>query len=322
LSFTDAKSVDDCIYQYINLSEKVFKRDQVMTGVIPTGDNRCRFDVEILQKVIQDLVKAELNDVDATMAEVGNDSGRNNTCPTFVVATSANNADGPAIIFRSYDYVGYSANKCKIWQAAHCTSAAPSFFKPMFIEIPAPGGWYLDDGLRHNNPSQLAQDEDRRMWPTVKRFCVVSIGTGQQRNVEFIDIKDSDIPTVGSSKPSKVRSALSRLPGVKTLKSTKNAPGGVMELGKIGKATVEMSTSAEPIHQALLKLAKSTDPDLQFPYHRFNIDRGMETIGLEEWKTRVRMAEFTRRYLMEEEGETKRNACVQDLLKPPPVERT
>jgi predicted acylesterase/phospholipase RssA len=300
------------------LSEQVFKRDQVLTGVIPTGDDRCRFDAGILESVIQNLVKDKLKDVNAIMAE-NVEEGRK-ACPTFVVATSASNADGPAVIFRSYDCVGHSANKCKIWQAARCTSAAPSFFKPMFVEIPSPGGWYLDGGLRNNNPSQLAQYEAHLIWPTVKRFCAVSIGTGRQRNVEFVDIKDLDIPKATNSKGA-MRSILSRIPGRNTLDSVKNTPRGVIELAKIAKATVAMSTSAEPIHQTLLKSANSTDPERRFPYHRFNVDRGMETIGLEEWKARVRIAELTQRYMREEEGETKRNACAHDLLKPPPVER-
>ena len=191
------KSVEDCIAKYIKLSERVFKRDQVVAGIIPTGDDCCRFDAEILETVVKELIEEELKDADAIMADAGEDR-----CPTFVVATSASNADGPAVIFRSYGCKGYNANKCKIWQAARCTSAAPSFFKPMFVEIPAPGGWFLDGGFRHNNPSQLALDEAHRLWPTVKRFCLVSIGTGRQRNVEFVDIKDSDVPNDNESKSS------------------------------------------------------------------------------------------------------------------------
>jgi hypothetical protein len=157
------------------LSERVFKRDQVVAGVIPTGDNCCRFDAEILETVVKELIEEELKNADALMADT-----REGRSPTFVVATSTSNADGPAVIFRSYGCKGYNANKCKIWQAARCTSAAPSFLKPMFVEIPAPGGWFVDGGLRHNNPSQLALDEAHRLWPTVKRFCLVSIGTGRQ----------------------------------------------------------------------------------------------------------------------------------------------
>ena len=247
------------------------------------------------------------------------DSGSSNSesCPTFVVATSTAVAEGPAVLFRSYGCEGFNANKCAIWQAARCTSAAPSFFRSMFVEVPAPGGWYIDGGLRHNNPSQLALDEARRIWPTIKRFCLVSIGTGRQKNVQFVDIKDSDTPKAKSS----LGSVLSRMPGVSILRTVKNTPSGLMELKKIGKACVDLSTSSEPIHQAIFRLANSPDTDLQFPYHRFNVEKGMEFIALEEWKAKVRIGELTEQYMREGEGEVKRNRCVNDLWKPAKVER-
>jgi len=190
----------------------------------------------------------------------------------------------------------------------------------MFVDVPAPGGWYVDGGLRHNNPSQLALDEARRIWPIVKRFCLVSIGTGRQKNVEFVDIEYSHAPKPKNSK-SPIRSALSRIPGAKLFRTVKNTPSGLMELKKIGKACVDMSTSSEPVHEAILRIATSRDPDQRFPYYRFNVEKGMESIGLEEWKAKVRMGELTAQYMRTGEGQMKRNTCVQDLWKPAAVER-
>ena len=61
-----------------------------------------------------------------------------------------------------------------------------------------------------------------------------------------------------------------------------------MEL-KISKAYVDMSTCSEPVHETMFLTANSTDSDLQFPYHRFNVEKGMECIGLGKWKAKVRM---------------------------------
>src|SRR5690348_8463487 len=100
-------------------------------------------------------------------------SERRRSCPTFVVATRASSAEGPAVIFRSHNCKDYDADECAIWEAARCTSASPSFFKPMFVRIPPrPGQWFLDGGLRHNKPSQLAIAEAKHIWPTVKRVCL------------------------------------------------------------------------------------------------------------------------------------------------------
>ena len=225
-----------------------------MAGNIPTGDDRCRFDATVLENVIKQLIEKKLGDPGAYMAELGSSDSK--PCPTFVVATSAANAEGPAVLFRSYTCEGYNANKCAIWQAARCTSAAPSFFKRMFIDVPAPGGWYIDGGLRHNNPSQLALDEAHRIWPTVKRFCLVSIGTGRQKNVEFVDIKDSDAPEAINSE-SLVQSILSLMPGINIIQTVKNTPAGVKELKKIAKACVDMSTNSEPVHQTIFRLSTS-----------------------------------------------------------------
>jgi patatin-like phospholipase/acyl hydrolase len=225
------------------------------------------------------------------MAEVA--SFGSQPCPTFVVATSAADADGPPVLFRSYACKRFNADKCAIWQAARCTSAAPSFFRPMFVDVPAPGGWYVDGGLRHNNPSQLALDEVARIWPTISRFCLVSIGTGQQNNVEFMAIEDSHTPKEAKSKVS-VLSPLTGFPGAKILRKFLNTPTGFKELQKIAQACVEMSTSSEPVHQAIFRQANSRYRDLRFPYYRFNVEKGMDSIGLQEWKARVRIGELTR----------------------------
>lgn len=190
-------------------------------------------------------------------------------------------------------------------------------FKPMFVDIPASGGWYIDGGLLHNNPSQIALEEAHRIWPIVMRFCIVSIGAGLQKNVEFIDIKDSDAPK------GKAQSTLyAMFPPIlrnKIVQMVKNTPTGVIALKKIGQAYVDMSTSSEPIHESVFKLANSAEFDLRFPYHRFNVERGIDSIGLEEWNA-MRIAELTGQYMRESEVEMKRNRCVQDLWEPVQVE--
>src|SRR5437667_6244003 len=116
-----------------------------MTNVVST-----QLFLKTLSKVSS---RKKLGDANASMADMGSSNFK--LCSTFVVATSAANAEGPAVLFQSYTCEGYNANKCSIWQAARRTSAAPSFFRKMFVDVPAPGGWYIDGGLRHNNPTQL-----------------------------------------------------------------------------------------------------------------------------------------------------------------------
>src|SRR5277367_137836 len=298
----------------MKLSEKVFNHDHLLFRVLPTGENGVRFDASILEEVLQNLVEEKLNDKDAHMAETS--AADCTPCPTFVVATSAAAGQGPPILFRSYNSEDNDADNCPIWKAARATSAAPSFFDPIFIDLPAPGAWYVDGGLRYNNPSQVALDEAHQIWPRVKRFTVVSIGTGRQSHVEFVNIKDSQPPQKSSK--SLFSRMISAVPGASAIK---NMPAGINELANVGKACVDMSTSSEPTHQAMLKLAFTTDSQARFPYYRFNVETGMNSIGLEEWKANVRIGELTRQYMREETRKVERIACVQYLIRPAPVER-
>lgn len=78
-------------------------------------------------------------------------------------------------------------------------------------DVPAPGAWHVDGGLRYNNPSQLALQEAQDIWPRVKRFTILSIGTGRQSNVEFVTIKDVQPPKETST--SVIGRIVSRIPG-------------------------------------------------------------------------------------------------------------
>src|SRR5947207_15596085 len=101
----------------------------------------------------------------------------------------------------------------------------------------------------------------------------------------------------------------------------KNPLKGLMKLKSIAERVVELSTSSEPIHQRLSYKSNSRDPEQKFTYYRFNVERGMDGIGLEEWKTMVRIEELTVRYMGEGDTERKKKACAEILWKPYQVER-
>jgi predicted acylesterase/phospholipase RssA len=286
------------------LSSEIFNIDRVIGGVIPTGDDKCRFDASILERVVKELVKEKLNDENASMAEIATTDSGHGICPTFVVATSGVSGEGPAVLFRSYESTEEDSDECPIWQAARATTAAPSFFKPMFVSTPPPGAWYVDGGLRHNNPSQLALHEAHSIWPEINRFCLVSIGTGRRQNVELVKYESTSL----------FSSLFHWVPGSRTVR-------GFNEVKNIAKATIAMSTSSEPVHDAVHRLATSPDPDQCFPYHRFNVVSGMDSIDLEEWKANVRIGMLTQDYMRTDESKKKRKDCVKDLIALAAVER-
>jgi predicted acylesterase/phospholipase RssA len=289
----------------------VFEVDQVLNGEIPDGDDQRRFDYQKLESAVQSLVERRLNDPNAIMADTNQSPAAKNV-PTFVVATKGLHADGPPTLFRSYQCRGHNADKCAIWEAARATSAAPTFFKSIRIEEPPPGATFVDGGFLYNNPAELALSEAHRIWTTVKYFCLVSVGTGRLKSVKVVDVRhrratnDSHLSNV---RPSNRR----RVEEIESL--------GLSTLRKIGEICVQLATSSEPVHDRLFKQSESHDPDKQFPYHRFNVERDMDEIELQEWDQMELIGEHTAAYMEEVEGESKQNKCVQELMNPPPRQR-
>ena len=171
--------------------------------------------------------------------------------------------------------------------------------------------------LTHNNPAELALLEAQRIWSSVKKFCLVSLGTGQLRSVKVVDVRSSEISrgsTSGNARSSSLRSSKRR-------RVQESSSEGSAALIKIGEMCVQLATSSEPAHQRLFRLSQSNDPDKQFPYHRFNVERNMHEIELQEWDQMDAIGSHAARYMDECEGESKRDHCVHDLMNSPPIER-
>lgn len=93
-------------------------------------------------------------------------------------------ASGKAEVLRNYESLHPTAEnyRCRIWEAASATAAAPMYFKNVtFAEM---GEKFCDGGLRRNNPIHEALSEVYREkeWQTKKIGFILSIGTGVTRN--------------------------------------------------------------------------------------------------------------------------------------------
>lgn len=62
--------------------------------------------------------------------------------------------------------------------AARATSAAPSYFEPVKVQMPIASYSFVDGGVVANNPAMCAYVEAKKMFPAGKAFLVVSLGTG------------------------------------------------------------------------------------------------------------------------------------------------
>jgi len=280
--------------------------DQVICGKVPTGDDQCRFDYHVLEAAIKTIINERLGDEDHPLSAIQPSPYRQ--CATFVVACSALNASATPTVFRSYNGENVRVSKCLIWQAARATTAAPLYFKE--IEFGNPPIPYVDGGFGHNNPSEIGLSEAKELWPAITQFCLVSLGTGRSTAIEIGNISEShgDIEKQRSFFQ-QLMSSLPDLgkwiPGWKTVKAF---PPGVITLLSMARALASLVTNSEEVNRRLSKNSA------ELVYFRFNVDRDVGDIGLEDWKMQKHITAHTAAYLGEPETEQKRLSCVKYLI--------
>jgi hypothetical protein len=82
----------------------------------------------------------------------------------------------------------------------------------------------------------------------------------------------------------------------------------------IAQACVQLGTNSEFVHQRILGQVNNVGSTIPLLYYRFNVDRDMQNIALQEWNKAEEMAAHTAAYMQEGERVVRRNRCVQDLI--------
>jgi predicted acylesterase/phospholipase RssA len=230
---------------------------------------------------------------------------------TFVVAKMEGNVDALPTIFRSYTVLGEPKTKCAIWEAARATTAAPTFFKSMNIGTPSIP--YIDGGLGANNPSRLALAESRSIWGLDTKVCLLSIGTGHQRGVSVVSESqlEKDFETQQSMFKA-IQSSLSSISSkIPVWKTAAKIPDGLLALLKMANALQSVATDTESTHETLQNEAEG-----KFPYFRFNVERDVGDIGLQDWKKQQALTTNTIAYLRESDSKKKKIECSRVLTDP------
>ncbi|XDG03671.1 hypothetical protein ABKA04_003286 [Annulohypoxylon sp. FPYF3050] len=179
--------VDDCIKQYLIISNKVF------------GPFRIPF----LQNYSGDDLSESYDYMESGMPSwIGDEERVNKTCKVAVTSirnggANSHSSKGVDILylFRSYDsatrYIDGEINprvldrsKLHMNESSRATTAAPTYFPPLKMR----GRLFMDGGILANNPSQIALNEATRMCnephynkskkPIRHPLVLVSIGTG------------------------------------------------------------------------------------------------------------------------------------------------
>ncbi|KAH5254819.1 hypothetical protein HBI70_191230 [Parastagonospora nodorum] len=173
------------------------------------------------------------------------------------VLTSLKNALGLPRILSTYDP---NDRTTRIWEALRATSAAPTFFEEM--QFGTPKVTYLDGGVGFNNPCAEVDYAAKALWEGRSIGVVVSVGTGLQS-----------------------------IPSVKKIASW--LPFGLGTDISLASALAGMATSTARVDNELKRMYYNSDTK----YYRFDVDRGLANISLEQWMKEDEMAALTEQYM-------------------------
>ncbi|RDW62196.1 hypothetical protein BP6252_11629 [Coleophoma cylindrospora] len=253
-------SVPQARREYVRIAEQVFSRPSL-------SPNKNAFDSQKLEKAIKELLGNDRSEEKMLQKDGG--------CKVFVCAVPQQDVKartGPRL-FRTYKVRENASFNCTIWEACRATSAAPAYFAPIKIGHEGEQETFVDGGLGYNNPIEQVLEEARRVFPRRKVACVVSIGTGVARVIEF--------PNSPKTSPIKLINALKEM-------------------------ATESDTTAEKVHKRFQNV-KDT-------YFRFSVDRGLQGVGLEEWKELPKVRTYTTDYLVGQKLSEQVDQVVQALL--------
>ena len=284
--------VRDCINAYIRLADKVFTKEH--HRVDWKGNVQGRFDHDTLETVIKDVIKEAGYPKDALLKDEST-----NACRVFV-SCQAPKASSCADAMRLNSFVcalsdrlntlvtftSYKAprvdrellDQATILQACRATSAASSFFDPLVMRIGRPGEDYedrfIDGALGYNNPIRQLWTEAGDVWGGP------------------LDGKIACVVSIGTGKPA---------------------------LGDFGPSVLDMGKRLVVVSTESDKTAGQFYNDHRYGlvrshrYYRFNVEHGLEKIGLEEAREKSVIIRATKDYLKDGEVFDKMENCSEKL---------
>jgi hypothetical protein len=198
----------------------------------------------------------------------------------FVCAVPALHVNKEPKLFRTWSADRNPGYNCTIWEAGRATSAAPTFFKRIYIGNPGMQEEFVDAGIGCNNPVQyLVQEAQREFGPKREVACIVSIGTGKPKVAGF------------------------------------KAPGLFQRMLPLDliKVLTAISTDSE----AVALVMETRYQHCNGLYHRLNVERGLEQVSLGEWEKLGEVTTHTMEYLCADEISQKLDMIVHALLREP-----
>ena len=183
-------------------------------------------------------------------------------CHRFVCALRKSNASLARL--RSYTVDSIGDGDFTIWQAARATSAATSFFDPISIGKGYQAREFVDGALGSNNPVDEVWNEAKEIWD--------GEGGGFEARLHCI-------VSIGTGNPGTVSVGDNPVTIFNTLKA-------------IATETEKTEQRFARDHNQLIG---------EHRYFRFNVDHGLENVGLEEHKRQGDIINATLAYLNDQQ---------------------
>lgn len=203
----------------------------------------------------------------------GNSPTARLTVSSLVCATSKQTSQ--TVVFSSYYSRRRGADmldQARVWEAARATSAATTFFSSIEVN----GEEFADGATGANNPIPNVWNEARDIWTDV-----------EDPNWRLED---------------NVRCFVSIGMGVPSLKPFNDA-----NLVSMGRTLVEIATDSQKAAEDFQKDHPAMCREGRF--HRFDVDRGLEKVGLEEADKVKEIRAATRQYVQLERVHIAMDAC-------------
>ena len=149
---------------------------------------------------------------------------------------------------RKWDRNPAQAHDVPIWKVARATAAAPTYFKPMEID----GLEYLDGGFGANNPCDEIYAEVKKMNNNAKRcvHVILSLGTG------------------------------------KNMKLRRFKGNGFWRYLNYMKFARKWAADSERTHEKMANAENELGVNDRFHYFRLNVEEGLGSMKLDEWRAR------------------------------------
>lgn len=195
----------------------------------------------------------------------------------MIFAMSKHNLNaGIPCIFRSYPASSNQMPPCALWETLRATTAHPDLFKSIDIGEPHLRESFVDGGLGCSNPLRHILEEATKLFPDQEVTSIISIGAGQARTIQ--------IP-----KPSPFQ----RILPINAIVAMK-----------------EIATDSERVAHEMSQRFRNT----KNLYFRFNVDQGMQGVGISEWERLPEVNAHTRAYMQHVECDTALNLVASTVV--------